>query len=116
MVVQTEQLTAFGVTPDRIYIDRGFSGTSRKNRAGLDQALAAVGNGGRQFADCTQADVDTWAVEQANSNRVNVRAFLQRSAKPRLTRRFELPHPAQRRHRTDARTRPHRPTRQSPHQ
>jgi DNA invertase Pin-like site-specific DNA recombinase len=27
---------------DRIYIDRGFSGTRRANRAGLDQALAAV--------------------------------------------------------------------------
>jgi hypothetical protein len=31
--------------PDRIYIDHGFSGTSRKNRAGLDQALAAVWDG-----------------------------------------------------------------------
>ena len=45
MIVQTEQLTALGVAPDRIYIDRGFSGTSRKNRAGLDQALAAVWDG-----------------------------------------------------------------------
>lgn len=27
---------------ERIYIDRGFSGTTRRNRAGLDQALAAV--------------------------------------------------------------------------
>lgn len=42
VLVQTEQLTALGVAPDRIYIDRGFSGTSRKNRAGLDQSLAAV--------------------------------------------------------------------------
>lgn len=46
---------------------------------------------GRQLADCTQADVDTWSVEHANSNRVNIRAFLQWSAKTRLTRRFELP-------------------------
>jgi DNA invertase Pin-like site-specific DNA recombinase len=40
--IQIEQLTALGVVPDRIYIDRGFSGTRRTNRAGLDQALAAV--------------------------------------------------------------------------
>ncbi|GLW30510.1 recombinase family protein [Actinoplanes regularis] len=37
VIVQTEQLTALGVAPDRIYIDRAFSGTSRKNRAGLDR-------------------------------------------------------------------------------
>ncbi|MGH3512074.1 MAG: recombinase family protein [Pseudonocardiaceae bacterium] len=40
--IQIEQLTALGVAPDRIYIDRGFSGTRRTNRAGLEQALAAV--------------------------------------------------------------------------
>jgi len=40
--IQIEQLTALGVAPGRIYIDRGFSGTRRTNRAGLDQALAAV--------------------------------------------------------------------------
>ena len=40
--IQVEQLTALGVAPDRIYIDRGFSGTRRGNRHGLDQALAAV--------------------------------------------------------------------------
>ncbi|GIF09781.1 recombinase family protein [Actinoplanes siamensis] len=45
VVVQTEQLTALGVAPDRLYIDRGFSGASRKNRAGLDQAIATVWNG-----------------------------------------------------------------------
>ncbi|WP_327029894.1 hypothetical protein OG989_05660 [Micromonospora sp. NBC_01740] len=58
------------------------------------QATALLGwlaSHGRQLADCTQADVDAWSVEQANSNRVNVRAFLQWSAKARLTRRFELP-------------------------
>jgi DNA invertase Pin-like site-specific DNA recombinase len=37
-----EQLAALGVAPDRIYIDRGFSGTRRINRTGLDQALAAL--------------------------------------------------------------------------
>jgi DNA invertase Pin-like site-specific DNA recombinase len=42
VLVQTEQLQALGVDPDRIYIDRGFSGTTRTNRSGLDQALAAV--------------------------------------------------------------------------
>ncbi|MDX3103454.1 recombinase family protein [Nonomuraea angiospora] len=41
----TEQLLTLGVPEDRIYIDRGFSGTTRRNRAGLDQALAAVWNG-----------------------------------------------------------------------
>ena len=40
--IQVEQLTMLGVAADRIYIDRGFSGTCRTNRAGLDQALAAV--------------------------------------------------------------------------
>ncbi|WP_349457483.1 recombinase family protein [Nonomuraea sp. B19D2] len=36
---------ALGVPEDRIYIDRGFSGTTRRNRAGLEQALAAVWDG-----------------------------------------------------------------------
>lgn len=45
VIVQTEQLHALGVAPDRIYIDRGFSGTTCTNRAGLDQALAAVWDG-----------------------------------------------------------------------
>jgi DNA invertase Pin-like site-specific DNA recombinase len=40
--IQIEQLAALGVAADRIYIDRGFSGTRRTNRTGLDQALAAV--------------------------------------------------------------------------
>jgi hypothetical protein len=44
VIVQTEQLLALGVSKDRIYIDRGFSGTIRRNRAGLDQ-LAAVWDG-----------------------------------------------------------------------
>lgn len=41
VIVQTEQLLALGMPEERIYIDRGFSGTTRRNRAGLDQALAA---------------------------------------------------------------------------
>ncbi|WP_425465193.1 hypothetical protein [Nonomuraea diastatica] len=36
MIIQTEQLLALGVPEDRIYIDRGFSGTTRSNRGGLD--------------------------------------------------------------------------------
>jgi DNA invertase Pin-like site-specific DNA recombinase len=40
--LQIEQLTALGVAPERVYIDRGFSGTRRTHRAGLDQALAAL--------------------------------------------------------------------------
>ncbi|MGI5201342.1 recombinase family protein [Spirillospora sp. CA-108201] len=42
VVVQTEQLLALSVPADRIYIERGFSRTTRRNRSGLDQALAAV--------------------------------------------------------------------------
>ncbi|MER5420118.1 recombinase family protein [Streptosporangium roseum] len=34
VIVQTEQLRALGVEPERISIDRGFSGTTRTNRAG----------------------------------------------------------------------------------
>ncbi|WP_067694387.1 recombinase family protein [Nocardia jejuensis] len=40
--IQTDQLLALEVPRDRIFIDKGFSGTTRKNRAGLDNALAAV--------------------------------------------------------------------------
>jgi hypothetical protein len=38
VIIQTEQLLALGVPQDRIYIDRGLSGTIRRNRTGLDQA------------------------------------------------------------------------------
>jgi hypothetical protein len=38
VTVQTDQLAVLGVTPDRISIDRGFSGTSRRNRAGRGNA------------------------------------------------------------------------------
>ncbi|SIN21039.1 recombinase family protein [Mycobacteroides abscessus] len=40
--IQTDQLLALGVPNERIFIDTGFSGTTRKNRSGLDNALAAV--------------------------------------------------------------------------
>lgn len=53
--------------------------------------LAWLAEHGRAFADCAQADVDAWCVEHTVSDRVNVRAFLQWSAKTRLTRRFALP-------------------------
>jgi DNA invertase Pin-like site-specific DNA recombinase len=38
VVVQTEQLTALGVASDRIYIDRGFSGTSGPVTSSLEEA------------------------------------------------------------------------------
>ena len=38
---QTEILTGLGVAADRIYLDKGLTGTNRA-RPGLDQALAAV--------------------------------------------------------------------------
>lgn len=41
---QEEALLKLGVEPDRIYTDRGFTGTKRA-RPGLDQALAAVRRG-----------------------------------------------------------------------
>jgi DNA invertase Pin-like site-specific DNA recombinase len=40
--IQTDQLIALGVPHERIFIDTGFSGTTRRNRTGLDNALAAV--------------------------------------------------------------------------
>ncbi len=44
LTAQREQLAALGVTADRIYLDKGLTGTSRA-RPGLDQALAAVREG-----------------------------------------------------------------------
>lgn len=44
LAAQQEALLKLGVAPDRIYTDRGFTGTNRA-RPGLDQALAAVRNG-----------------------------------------------------------------------
>ena len=44
LTAQREALLKLGVAPDRIYTDRGFTGTNRA-RPGLDQALAAVRNG-----------------------------------------------------------------------
>ncbi|GAB2450843.1 recombinase family protein [Nocardia tengchongensis] len=40
--IQADQLIALGVPSDRIFIDKGFSGTTRRNRTGLDNALTAV--------------------------------------------------------------------------
>jgi hypothetical protein len=67
---------------------RRYAGEQILQAAALLSWLAARG---RELADCTQADVDAWSVEHANSNRINVRAFLHWSARTRLTRRFELP-------------------------
>jgi DNA invertase Pin-like site-specific DNA recombinase len=44
LVAQKDALMKLGVAPDRIYTDRGFTGTNR-DRPGLDQALAAVRSG-----------------------------------------------------------------------
>ncbi|HYN32890.1 MAG TPA: recombinase family protein [Ilumatobacteraceae bacterium] len=44
LTAQREGLHALGVPPDRVYIDHGVSGTKRE-RPGLDQALAAVRTG-----------------------------------------------------------------------
>ena len=44
LAAQQEALLKLGVAPDRIYPDRGFTGTNRV-RPGLDQALAAVRHG-----------------------------------------------------------------------
>ena len=44
LTAQREALCALGVPPDRVYIDHGISGTKRE-RPGLDQALAAVRTG-----------------------------------------------------------------------
>src|SRR5215216_5926351 len=41
LAVQQAMLQALGVAPERIYMDRGLTGTTRA-RPGLDQALAAV--------------------------------------------------------------------------
>lgn len=44
LTAQRRRLTELGVTPDRIYVDHGFTGRNR-NRPGLDQALAACREG-----------------------------------------------------------------------
>jgi DNA invertase Pin-like site-specific DNA recombinase len=64
--VQTEQLQVPGVDPDRIYIDRGFSGTTRTNRAGLDQALAAMWDG----SVFTVTKFDRFARNMAEANEI----------------------------------------------
>ncbi len=44
LTAQRQALHALGVPPDRVYIDHGISSTKRE-RPGLDQALAAVRTG-----------------------------------------------------------------------
>jgi DNA invertase Pin-like site-specific DNA recombinase len=44
LAAQQETLIGYGVEPDRIYIDRGLTGTNR-DRPGLREALAAVRTG-----------------------------------------------------------------------
>ncbi|WP_025122767.1 MULTISPECIES: recombinase family protein [unclassified Serratia (in: enterobacteria)] len=44
LTTQQEALVKLGVSPDRIYVDKGLTGSNRL-RPGLDQALAAVRSG-----------------------------------------------------------------------
>lgn len=44
LTAQHEALVSLGVSPDRIYTDKGLTGSNRQ-RPGLDQALAAVRSG-----------------------------------------------------------------------
>lgn len=67
MIIQTEQLLILGVPEERIYIDRGFSGTTRRNRAGLDQALAAVWDG----SVFTVTKFDRFARNMAEANEIH---------------------------------------------
>ncbi|WP_433204630.1 recombinase family protein [Nocardia sp. CA-107356] len=46
--IQTEQLLALAVPRERIFIDKGFSGTTRRNRTGLDNAFTARSPSPRQ--------------------------------------------------------------------
>ncbi|MEU4383629.1 hypothetical protein AB0F80_29350, partial [Micromonospora echinofusca] len=64
-----------------------YAGEQICHAAGLLEWLAARG---RALADCRQADVDAWAVEHSDSDRVTARAFLQWSTANRLSPRFEL--------------------------
>ncbi|MEU7828626.1 recombinase family protein [Nonomuraea sp. NPDC049129] len=66
VAIQTEQLLAVGVAEERIYIDRGFSGTTRRNRAGLDQALAATWDG----TVFTVTKFDRFARNMAEANEI----------------------------------------------
>jgi DNA invertase Pin-like site-specific DNA recombinase len=66
VIIQTEQLLALGVPTDRIYIGSGFSGTTRRNRAGLDQALAAVWDG----SVFTVTKFDRFARNMAEANQI----------------------------------------------
>jgi DNA invertase Pin-like site-specific DNA recombinase len=44
LTAQRDALSAMGITPDRIYVDHGLTGTDR-NRPGLREAMAACRDG-----------------------------------------------------------------------
>ncbi len=72
--IQTEQRLALGVPCERIFIDKGFSGTTRKNRTGLDNALTAVtsaaaASNGRQVV-LTAAKFDRFARNMAEAGEI----------------------------------------------
>ncbi|MGK8464850.1 recombinase family protein [Nocardia cyriacigeorgica] len=72
--IQTGQLLALGVPADRIFIDSGFSGTTRKNRAGLDNALTAVTSaaaaGGARQVVLTTTKFDRFARNMAEAGQI----------------------------------------------
>ncbi|WP_220183238.1 recombinase family protein [Sphaerisporangium album] len=57
---------ALGVPQDRVYTDRAFSGTTRRNRVGLDQALGAVWDG----SVFTVTKFDRFARDMATANEI----------------------------------------------
>jgi DNA invertase Pin-like site-specific DNA recombinase len=49
LTAQRDALSAMGITPDRIYVDHGLTGTDR-NRPGLREAMAACRDGTRLWS------------------------------------------------------------------
>jgi hypothetical protein len=53
LTAQRDILLEFGAAADRIYLDKGLTGTNRR-RPGLDQSLAAVRAGDHTIADLAE--------------------------------------------------------------
>jgi DNA invertase Pin-like site-specific DNA recombinase len=72
--IQTDQLIALGVPRERIFVDKGFSGTTRKNRTGLDNALTAVTSAAAAVTDrqvvLTTTKFDRFARNMAEAGEV----------------------------------------------
>ncbi|WP_245671775.1 recombinase family protein [Nocardia amamiensis] len=72
--IQIEQLLTLAVPRERIFVDKGFSGTTSKNRTGLDNALTAVTSAaaavtGRQ-AVLTATKFDRFARDMAEASQI----------------------------------------------